>query len=986
MAHISEAAPLQISRFYTGLYTFRNPLIVPIKQMGRRIIELYDALSDGLNMECTNRLTLARRPGYTAVNNTPINGQPLWFYTFKPSDFPGQIYNVVDSTADIEYLQVGVIPPQQLVLKQTPPLTNFATVGAYLYIAQELLSLKWDAPGGVQGITKWGIDISPGTPAIGGGPHPPGSGTNLPSNQIPAPPPWVNPGAVTGTAGFATVDLSRSSSITTQGPNSSTSWAGMWTNNQNVAVLDGNFATVNIQPLNASPVFVAQGFNFALPANAVVTGIQAHVSAQMTFATGGSQPICQMVNVQLRKAGAAVGDNLGSSLEYIGPINDDFGSQSTTWGTTWTAADVNHPQFGLQLHFVNATPDPSTVISMGIDHVSLTVSFAIPASQATLTSQWLAAENFGFAIPFPPPTTSLTLVITGIEVTLSGLETQGVGIGLKVRLIRNGALFGDFRKVTLPANDTTVTIGSPGDLWDGNWQLSDVNSPTFGVGIQAVNSSSMDAMFSVDNVSVTIFTAAAPVASLGPADPNYGPLVAQNGFRYVYCYGNSHSGGISSPTPPSNLVLPTAGVSLNIIASTDTQVTDIHVYRSTDGGGSPFFELPTSPYPNVTKVINDSAPDSALQIANEAPDPHQNDAPPGGAIDPVWFAGRLWMHRGNKLFFATGPDVKVGNGEQAWYPVYVFALPGGEIIRKFPLPNGMLVVTADEIFIVRGLSTASFTVNEFMRDTGIRTWTAGDSDGSNIYLYTSDRQLLLINANGLQTVSEVIADKIQVVDPTLAYVAQFRYTALENLLFLGDGSTFLYPLNVELQAWATPQAPVNGVGAIGTVETTPGVFQFWRGRPVVGSTITFRDVTTFADEGTPYPCHSIFGPIPVADFLTLAQLRDIALANAATSSQVTVSVLANEIFPLAASQYQILAISSSEPPELSATPSISFGANRYTWKSAPLPELVNFCFLRIDFSADPNPDELFVWCIGGTQTTGGSSLGAPGQLPPIQGR
>ncbi|MBO0783174.1 MAG: hypothetical protein J2P37_30535, partial [Ktedonobacteraceae bacterium] len=104
MAHISEAAPLQISRFYTGWYSYRNPLIVPIRTMGRRIIELYDAISDGLNFEPSNKLTLDRRPGYTPVTNTPVRGTPVNFFTFKPGNFPGQVYNLVDTTQELDYI------------------------------------------------------------------------------------------------------------------------------------------------------------------------------------------------------------------------------------------------------------------------------------------------------------------------------------------------------------------------------------------------------------------------------------------------------------------------------------------------------------------------------------------------------------------------------------------------------------------------------------------------------------------------------------------------------------------------------------------------------------------------------------------------------------------------------------------------------------------------------------------------------------------
>jgi hypothetical protein len=329
----------------------------------------------------------------------------------------------------------------------------------------------------------------------------------------------------------------------------------------------------------------------------------------------------------------------------------------------------------------------------------------------------------------------------------------------------------------------------------------------------------------------------------------------------------------------------------------------------------------------------------------------------------------------------------MGNGEEAWYPAYVFALPHGQIVRKLPFSNGLLLITHDEIDIVRGTSTPAFSVTDFIKDTGIRTWTASDTDGTNIYLYTADRQFLMIAPTGLTAISANIADRIQVVDPTLAYIAQHRYTAKENVIFVGDGSTLIYPFNQEIQAWALPQRPVQGATAIGQVELAPGIFQFWRARPSgTDSLISFRDLNSWVDEGVPYPCQAIFGPIPVADFLTLAQLRDIVLTTFPTSTDISVSVLANEILPIGGQQFELLSISSSEPPELSATPSRSYTANRYTWKSAPIPELVNFCFMRFDFGASPNPDEIFSWTLGGTQTTGGSALGPPGQLPPIQGR
>jgi hypothetical protein len=989
MAHISEAAPLQISRFYTGWYSYRNPLIVPIRTMGRRIIELYDAIQDGLNMEPSNRLTLNRRPGYSSVNSTPVNGRPINFFTFKPGNFPGQVYNMVDSTEQIvQIVSNSSAAPVPLVfilpdlsrtnMKPTPGLSTFAQVGAYLYIANESFMNKWDSPAGAQGITKWGIDVFASANQTGFN-----SPANIQDMQLPS-----SEGVAWTIGPPSTVSLSRNLGAATQGPSPPTAWEGMWQHMQNTAVQDGNFSTVSLDPQSNSPVFKAMGFNFLLPANAVVEGIQAEAFLSNRFAPSGNLTF-QLPVFQLMKAGTAIGANRGSQT-FVGDADFTSGGATDLWGTTWTVGDINNPEFGLEIVVSNPT---DFQIVMGIDVVRLTVFYSIPADSQPLVSDNLFFRTYGFGLATAPDNH-----VTGIQVNITGMESQGDGIGLNVALTRHGQVIGPTRFITLPSNVGTVVLGGSNDLWNANWSPSQINEVDFGVSIQAVNNSAVNANFSIQSVLVNVFFIGdGPDTINVTADPN--GTTAQTGFQWVYCYGNSTSGHISSPSFASPLLGPfTTPSQFGIVVrvSPDPQVNEIHVFRTTDGGGTPFFELPNSPIPNSddgsggagppSHTIIDTADDDALQLANIAPLPFFNDPPVLGATDPVWFGGRLWMHQGNRLFFASGPDVTMGSGEESWFPPYVFTIPGGQIIRKFSTPNGMIIIGTDNIYIVRGFSTASFTVNDFMLDIGMRTWTAADTDGSNIYLYTTDRQLLLINPNGLTSISQNIADRIQAVDPSLAYVAQYRFTATENWLLVSDGSTFIYPYNLELQAWATIQAPIGGVGAIKSMEVMPGIWQLWRGKPAVNQTITFRDLTSFRDEGFGYACNVIFGPIPVADFLTLAQMRDIVIATASTDTVKFASILPNEIVPMAANQFQLLGITSSEPPELSATPSLSYQANRYTWKNTTYSEYANFVFLRIDFSADGNPDQLFAWTLGGTQTTGGSSLGQAGQLPQIQGR
>jgi len=1021
MAHISEAPVLQINRFYTGLYTFRNPLVIPVRMMGRRLIELYDAINSGKNMEITNLLTLKRRPGYISYNSNNISGIPLAFYSFKPSSFPGQVFPVTDTSSRVLYTPPGATAPSTLISKTTTQQTNFAGIGPYLYMGNPQFSKKWDGPSGAQGVTNWGIAVTSLNNV--NGPNAVQTGANDGMGT------WVNPGNITAQDGaFATNSVVGSAGSTVSTP--------------------GNLEGTNC--------------GFSIPSTNQITGIQVAVKGKASlgaasyrptaFATAGSQPYASPAN--------AYDNNLSTSSS--GAADSSIATAGETW-TTFPAAIGTPTSVTLNVNSSVQIGGGGSVLSQlsysldggatfggfyGVtssraqqtDSVSLPVNQDLTQVQVRGTCSWsggigaFAAQSV-FEIWIDAPTAS-----------------SSAGSQVSVQLLKSSSIIGLARTASPSVTNSFMTFGGPADLWGATWTPNDINQTNFGAAIVAsVINAAQTVTFSIDFVQITIYGLGGPTVAL-----TTGTLVAQTGYQYQLCYGNSNSGHVSSPTPPSSNVIPsTQGVLVGLFASTDAQVNQIRLFRTTDGGGQPYFELPTSPYPNIgwtfTSVANasagstvytgmpngasgfsssvgqtftvagfstganngtfactavsattltltnaggvaethaatgtlqavDNAPDNTLQIKNICPLPTFNDPPPAGLVDPVWFAGRLWGHVGNVLYFSSGPDITLGNGPEAWFPVYQFALPT-TIIRKFPIPNGLLVVTVDDIFAVRGLDTPSFTVNEFMRDIGMRSWNAGDSDGSNVYIYTTDRQMLLLNANGLQSISSSISDVIANVDPSAAYVSTFRYTARNTLLFLGDGTTNIYPYNLNQQAWCPVQIPSAGAQALGSIETQPGIYNFLIGKPSPNQTIAQRSMSTYTDEGSTYACNVVFGPIPFADALTLAQLRDIVVSTAAGQSPVSVSVLANEI----TGNFQSLQVSSTEPPELSATPSQSFTSNRYSWMTTPLPEYVNFIEMQFSWPAASTADELYLWAIGGSQTTGGSSLGQPGQPPPLQG-
>src|SRR5882757_1415304 len=93
-------APIFINRQFTGLYTQRNPLRDPSDSVREKFYGgRPDALLGGVNVELTNRLTLARRPGLSPFSATTYPTAPDFFYSFRKAN--GTIDVMVDTIATL---------------------------------------------------------------------------------------------------------------------------------------------------------------------------------------------------------------------------------------------------------------------------------------------------------------------------------------------------------------------------------------------------------------------------------------------------------------------------------------------------------------------------------------------------------------------------------------------------------------------------------------------------------------------------------------------------------------------------------------------------------------------------------------------------------------------------------------------------------------------------------------------------------------------
>lgn len=110
-------------------------------------------------------------------------------------------------------------------------------------------------------------------------------------------------------------------------------------------------------------------FGFAIPATSVITGIKVDIEKKSDF---GMQ--VEDNGMSLLKGGVEVGNNY-SMYGVAWPYTDTYvtyGGCGNMWGTTWTVADINSPNFGIEFTSIDYS---CTGGSSYIDHVQITICY-----------------------------------------------------------------------------------------------------------------------------------------------------------------------------------------------------------------------------------------------------------------------------------------------------------------------------------------------------------------------------------------------------------------------------------------------------------------------------------------------------------------------------------------------------------------------------------------------------------------------------------
>ncbi len=208
-------------------------------------------------------------------------------------------------------------------------------------------------------------------------------GVNVPSNITSRGGLCLNGGTITGsgttvTVGTTTVLTPVAQASTNTGavnPTSSNGTGAGWTGPGNIYAKDNTWASYNVAGNGNSTSLNATGFGLSVPTGSTISGIQVTVVHKGSISNNIKDQ-----TIQLLKAGTAVGSNKASATGWgTGSQNANYGANNDLWGTTWTAADVDDPNFGVQ---VVAHDSSATATTAYVDNVTVTVTYTPPPDDA----------------------------------------------------------------------------------------------------------------------------------------------------------------------------------------------------------------------------------------------------------------------------------------------------------------------------------------------------------------------------------------------------------------------------------------------------------------------------------------------------------------------------------------------------------------------------------------------------------------------------
>jgi hypothetical protein len=456
------------------------------------------------------------------------------------------------------------------------------------------------------------------------------------------------------------------------------------------------------------------------------------------------------------------------------------------------------------------------------------------------------------------------------------------------------------------------------------------------------------------------------------ATPTGTITTVDGGWQYGICLVNTLDDTVSdmgTATVATGNFRGSTGVVVTggVPATYDPQCDYVAIFRTQDGG-STFYLIPgfgNTPYTipiqqYIASGYTDKTTDRNLNILIEAPTAEQNALPPAGAINLAYHLSRIFVSVGNTVYWSTGPDTPVGNGNNGFDPDNFAEFPS--FVKKMvPTGIGLLVFTISDVYIILGNGTSSSPLypQPYIPGIGLLSYNALDINGTTIYLFTSDRQLLSLDpANGVSQVGFPIGDQFELSswNPSTAYVTWHTSGTRDQALYVGNGTTGWFrlcptPAPETGMLWSPMAILSGGCSVVQSVETSPGTHQLLVAQPATGP-LLFRDLTTATDNGSSFTANATIGSLVVAQPGQLAELLFITTDAGAIGSHPAISVLIGEI----SGTFESLANAVPDPTQLPA--SASLYSDRWYFAQTGDPAVCRHLQIQFAWPAEAYQNEL----------------------------
>ena len=549
-----------------------------------------------------------------------------------------------------------------------------------------------------------------------------------------------------------------------------------------------------------------------------------------------------------------------------GTENQKFdGTTVTNWGIAISSVFTSTSQYcGTAVNGFGSAIWANPSNFQGVpDNIYATVNLTA-AVHSTALSAFLNASNYAFFL-------GTANTINGVQLNLTGfitLSVSQVAYQVIATLFFNGVAIGTPKVISMPSTSTTISVGGAADTWGANLTPTIINDPSFGVQLQARlinsnNSNPANSTFSLDSGQLVIFTTGGPIVTVSGSAGSFS--ASNGGYQYVYCYYNVATGHVSSPIPPSNATgnfTNKLNVSIPVVASSDPQVTNIRLFRTTDGGGGVYFEVAGSPYPNATATITDATSDVNLSPIT-APTFGFNDPPPPQK-GMVWFANRIWGFNNNTVYFTDWEEMNIGVPEEGSTsgPAGNFWKFSSEITGLSVVSDGVLIFLAGEIWKISGDSLLTFWRSNVAKSLGCRNRSCISSLGGTTAFLANTNSIWTTDSNSLQEISRDIQPTLDNIDVTRASLS-FHFQGQYRWLLVCDPShNQSIPFDLTTEQWMSPWS-INGT-AVTSGETSVGTYTLLLGQ--VGTNRMLQMIPNqFTDNGTFYPVRGITNTIPLVN-------------------------------------------------------------------------------------------------------------------------